>query len=309
MRTLFAALILFISLVTSAQEIKEAEVSIGPLKGTLSTPSSPTKTVIMLISGSGPTDRDGNSQFGFVNNSLKMVAEAFTQSGYAVLRYDKRGIAKSAAAVSDPTATRFEDFVSDARSWLAFLKEEGFKKIVIAGHSQGSLVGMLAAQNNKRVIGFISIAGLSTDAGEAIVRQLSQQFPALTEEVNVKVDSIRKGHEVKRYNPLLISLFNPQIQLFLSSYIAYNPHDEIKKLEIPVLIVNGTSDLQVTISDAQSLHEGYDQSQLLIIEEMNHVLKHASKDNSTENMATYNIPDLELKEGLMEGMIQFIQKL
>jgi len=262
-----------------------------------------------MISGSGPTDRDGNSTLGFVNDGLKMVAHGITEAGFAVLRYDKRGIAKSKAAIEDPASLRFDDFIVDAKSWVQFLRDKGYKKVIIAGHSQGSLVGIMAAQANEDVDGFISISGLSEDAGAAIVRQIGQQSKPLSEEVKIKLDSIKDGFEVKKYSPLLISILNPQIQPFLASYIKYDPSEEIKKLDIPVLIINGTTDLQVRTEDAQRLKESYPAATIKIINGMNHVLKDAPEGDLMANSATYNKPELPLSEGLMPGIVDFIKNL
>ncbi len=293
----------------SAQSFSEEPVSIGELKGTLSIPEENSTTAIMIISGSGPTDRNGNSALGLNNNSLKMVAEQLTENGYAVLRYDKRGVAGSQAAVSDPVSLRFDHFVDDAKSWLQLLSDRGYKKIIIAGHSQGSLIGMLVAQGNENVIAFISLAGLAEDSGEAIVRQLKAQSPVLAEDARVNIDSMKAGHTVTQYNPYLISIFGPAIQPFLKSYIAYTPSEEIKKLDVPVLIVNGTTDLQIDLPQANSLKEAYPAGELLIIEGMNHVLKDAPANDMAANAATYNNPDLPLSDGLISGMLQFIEKL
>ncbi|WP_420575951.1 alpha/beta hydrolase [Ekhidna sp.] len=291
-----------------AQEFKGREVSIGDLRGTLTEPVSKTKTAVLLIAGSGPTDRDGNNALGFNNNSLKMVAQELSTSGYAVLRYDKRGIAGSKNAVTNQANLRFEHFIEDAKNWLIFLIEEGYENLVVAGHSQGSLVGMMAAQENANVVGFISIAGLAEDSGEAIVRQLGAQSPVLAEDARINIDSLKAGYTVKKYNPYLISLFGPSIQPFLKSYIAYTPSEEIKKLEVPILIINGTTDIQIGIDQAENLKNAYPNAELVIIEGMNHVLKDAPEDPAA-NVATYNNPDLPLSDGLMSGMIKFIQKL
>ena len=303
--------ILLIALISPicGQSYTERVVEIGELKGTLSQPEKETKAAILLIAGSGPTDRNGNSAMGLNNNSLKMVAEQLTEGGYAVLRYDKRGIAESKAAVADPTELRFDHFIEDAKSWLQFLSKEGYKDLVIAGHSQGSLVGMLAAQGNENVKAFISIAGLAEDSGEAIVRQLSAQSPVLGEDARVNIDSMKAGYIVKEYNPYLISIFGPAIQPFLKSYIAYTPSEEIKKLNIPTLIINGTTDLQINLDQANSLNEAYPDGELLIIEGMNHVLKDAPENDLAANAATYNNPDLPLSKGLISGMLEFINKL
>ena len=308
MKKTLTALLLLMAIALYSQSFSEEQVSIGELKGTMTIPSTATSTAILIISGSGPTDRDGNSALGLNNNSLKMVAEAFTAAGYASLRFDKRGIAESRAAVTDQTSVRFNDFVEDARNWINLLAEKGYENIIIAGHSQGSLVGMLAAQDNEKVVAFISIAGLSDDAGNAIVRQLEAQSPVLAEDARINMDSIKAGYTVTKYNPYLISIFGPIIQPFLKSYIAYTPTEEIKKLSIPIMIVNGTTDLQIGIEQANQLKEAYPQSELLIIEGMNHVLKDAPMD-MVANSATYNKPELPLSKGLMAGMLAFIKKL
>ncbi len=309
MKSLLLTLLFFIVFSTESQQFEEKEVSVGKIKGTLTIPVSSTKTAILLIAGSGPTDRDGNNALGFTNNGLKMVAHELASEGYAVLRFDKKGVAASQAAVTDPKALRFEDFVEDTRSWIEFLDDKGYRKIIIAGHSQGSLVGILAAQNNTKVDALISLAGPSEDAGEAIIRQLSQQSQELADEAKIKIDSIRNGHTVSKFNPVLASLFNPQVQPFLQSYMAYDPVEEIKKLKIPILIINGSTDLQVRVDDAKTLNESYPKASLLIISEMNHVLKHAAAGDLVANGATYSNPDLPLKEGLMDGMIDFIKNL
>ncbi|WP_436517548.1 alpha/beta hydrolase [Ekhidna sp. To15] len=309
MKTILSLLALFLSIALYSQSFTEKEVQVDELRGTLSIPDKKTNTAVLLISGSGPTDRNGNSALGLNNNSLKMVAQELTEGGYAVLRYDKRGIAESKTAVADPTSIRFNDFIDDAKSWIDLLSNEGYTEIVIAGHSQGSLVGMLAAQDNENVKGFVSLAGLAEDAGNAIVRQLGAQSPMLAEDAKINIDSIKAGYTVNQFNPYLISIFGPAIQPFLKSYIAYAPAQEITKLDIPVLIINGTTDLQIDIDQAYQLKEAFPDGELLIIQGMNHVLKDAPADDLAANAATYNNPDLPLSEGLISGILKFIEKL
>lgn len=308
MKTVLSCFTLFISVALYSQPFTEKAVQIGELKGTLSLPAEEATTAILLISGSGPTDRNGNSALGLNNNSLKMVAHELTKGGYAVLRYDKRGIAESKAAVTDPTSVRFDDFIEDARAWINLLSED-YPNIIIVGHSQGSLVGMIAAQGHKDVKAFISLAGLAEDAGNAIVRQLSAQSPILAEDARVNIDSMKAGYTITKFNPYLVSIFGSAIQPFLKSYIAYTPAEEIKKLDVPVLIINGTTDLQIDLNQANQLKEAYQDGELLIIQGMNHVLKNAPEGDLAANAATYNNPDLPLSEGLISGMLKFIEKL
>ncbi|MEP1035159.1 alpha/beta fold hydrolase [Ekhidna sp.] len=309
MKATISLLLMIFQLQIHGQSFTENPVEIGALKGTLSVPAGETNTAILLIAGSGPTDRNGNSALGLNNNSLKMVAHQLTEAGYAVLRYDKRGIAASKAAVVDPVAIRFNHFVNDAKSWLTLLSNEGYGNLIIVGHSQGSLVGILAAQDNKNVKAFVSLAGLGEDAGEAIVRQLGIQSPVWAEDARINIDSMKAGYTITKFNPYLISIFGPVIQPFLRSYIAYTPAEELKKLDIPVLIINGTTDLQVDQNQANSLKEAYSSGKLLIIDGMNHVLKDAPENDLAANAATYNNPELPLSDGLITGILQFIDKL
>lgn len=308
MKRIFIVAFLLPSLLFS-QEVKEDTVSIGKLKGTLTVPSKKTETAILLIAGSGPTDRNGNSVMGLNNNSLKFVAENLTAAGFSVLRYDKRGIAASAAAVSNPSSLRFENFVEDAVSWLDFLDSQGYQQLIVVGHSQGSLVGILAAAKFKKVAGFISISGPAEDAATVIVNQIAAQSTELAKDAEINLDSLKKGFTVTKYSPYLISIFNPGVQDFLRSYMKYDPSSEIKKLDIPVLLVNGTTDIQVNKSHAKALQKAYPAARLLIIDGMNHVLKDAPEDNLTANMMTYSNPDLPLSAGLVEGMVSFIKSL
>lgn len=89
------------------------------------------------------------------------------------------------------------------------------------------------------------------------------------------------------------------------SWLQYNPVEQIKQLDARILLINGTADLQVPSSDAELLHQAKD-SDLLIIEKMNHVLKESPSDEQG-NMATYTDPSIPLAEGLMDGIIEFIK--
>ncbi|MEO2021940.1 MAG: alpha/beta fold hydrolase, partial [Pirellulaceae bacterium] len=102
--------------------------------------------VVLIVSGSGPNDRDGN-QAALKSDYLKKLAAGLTEQGFAVLRYDKRGSGKSEVGDAPLETFRFDVFVDDAVGWVAMLrKDQRFSGVAILGHSQGSLVAMLAAQ-------------------------------------------------------------------------------------------------------------------------------------------------------------------
>lgn len=305
MRILILVLIIWTFLPVRAQE--EVTIPSGDviLSGTLLAPENAT-TVCLIIAGSGPTDRDGNvAQMG-KNNSLKLLAEALANEGIASLRYDKRGVGKSSPGKINQSELRFEHFVDDAIAWINFL-DPLFDKIIIVGHSQGALVGELAAQETP-VDGLVSLAGMAKGAHATIKEQMGQQ-PAFIQQAAIPIlDSLHAGHLVNKVPPLLNSLFRPDIQPFLISFMAYDPREELAELDIPVLIIQGSVDLQITTVSAQALSENYAKAHYAEIKGMNHVLKETTEDRST-NLATYSNPDLPLHSELIPVILDFISTI
>jgi pimeloyl-ACP methyl ester carboxylesterase len=292
------------------QEISEQEVTIqtdqGNLYGSLIEGRNKKKAVL-IIAGSGPTDRNGNSTMGFTNNSLKMLAQSISAEGIATLRYDKRVFSTDPSASIPENELRFERLVKDADFAIDFLKNRGFKKVIALGHSQGALIAKLIAKDNADVSAVISIAGSSSPIDEIILEQISRQAPILVDPLKIKLDSIQSGYDVTVDNPFLAPIIRPDIQGFLRSYMTYDPSAIIRQLNQPILIINGTTDLQVSVSDAKNLLKNTLNGQLVIIETMNHVLKIAPSDPG-RNMMTYNDPDLPLADGLMAPIIKFINQ-
>ncbi len=144
----------------------------APLRGTIAMPPGPSPiAAVLIIAGSGPTDRDGN-QPGLRNESLKLLAHGLAGLGIGSLRVDKRGIGESAAAMTSEQDLRFATYVRDAVAWVTFLRGQArVRKVFMLGHSEGALVVTLAAQQ-ARVGGLILIAGLGVPAGVVLRRQL-----------------------------------------------------------------------------------------------------------------------------------------
>jgi pimeloyl-ACP methyl ester carboxylesterase len=283
----------------------------GELKGTLLLPKKKKRNipVVLLIAGSGPTDRDGN-QMGGKNNALKYLAEALQKNNIATLRVDKRGVAGSASAAIPVEDLRFEKLVEDTKGWIDLLaKEKRFNKIIVAGHSQGALVTLLSAIDNKKVGAYISIAGPGRSIDALIEEQMSRQPDAIKEAVQPILEKLRQGETVDEVPPMLASLFGKQIQPYMLSWMQYDPAKEIKKLAIPALIVQGTSDIQVKEIDAKILAEAYPSAQKTIITNMNHVLKEMESMDMVTQMKTYTNPDLPLHKEMGQTVIDFVQKL
>nr|WP_294780066.1 alpha/beta fold hydrolase [uncultured Flavobacterium sp.] len=275
--------------------------------GTLTTPDLTKKyPVALIIAGSGPTDRDGNNAM-MKNNSLKMLAEALAKDGIASLRFDKRGIGESKAAGGPSEGTLvFENYIQDVKSWINFLRQDKrFSKVIVIGHSEGSLIGMIGGVKADK---FISIAGAGEPADKMIKTQISAKAMKPLEDMTFPIiDSLKNGFTVKKVDPMLNSLFRPSIQPYLISWFKYNPQTEIKKLTIPVLILQGNSDLQVSVKDAENLAEANKSSEKLIIDKMNHIMKIIDGDQNA-NMASYNNETLPISETLVEKIVSFIQK-
>ena len=288
-------------------EIHSEELSITSLiDGTLLLPETENPVPLaILIAGSGPTDRDGNQPM-MINNSLKFLAEGLTQHSIATFRYDKRIVKQIQMRNIDERNIRFDDFVDDAVAIVNhFAKDDRFSKIYIIGHSQGSLIGMIAAQEHTD--GFISIAGTGREIDDVIVAQLAQQAPGLDESAREAFDDLRTNRVARNYNPGLASIFRPEIQPFILSWMQFDPAEEIKKLEMPILILNGDKDIQVSVAEAELLFKNKPEAELKIIPNMNHVLKEV-EDMGLENQKAYNLQDLPVVPELIQDISEFINR-
>ena len=301
-------LLFFIPLVSFGQEEEiTLETKTGDIKGSLLIPSVSEKTaVVLIIAGSGPTDRNGNNPI-MTNNSLLMLAKELQKNGIASVRYDKRGIGESKNSGLQESELRFEHYVKDVEDWVELLKEnDRFSEIIVLGHSEGSLIGMIASQKNE-VEKFISVAGAGISAGDIIRQQLKAQPPVVLNQSLPIIEKLENGEREENVPQMLYSLFRPSVQPYMISWFKYDPQKEIAKLDKPVLIIQGTTDIQVSVSDADKLALANKKSQKQIIEGMNHILKEAEADRQ-KNIQTYSMPDLPLKKELMEVILKFIEE-
>jgi len=275
------------------------------IDGTLLTPNDVDKPrLAIIIAGSGPTDRNGNQNF-MQNNSLKKLAESLTNKSIATFRYDKRVVKQIRKNDVDPNMT-FDDFVTDAISIIDYFKnKDTYSSIYVIGHSQGSLVGMLASKD--RADGFISLAGAGQSIDEVITEQISAMDPSLTDATKKAFESLKAGKTTTDYPPPLAPVFRADVQPFIMNWMQYNPQAIIKSLEIPTLIINGTKDLQVSIDEAQLLKNASESSTIKIIENMNHVLFIIEGDQLV-NSKSYNESSRKISEELITLISSFILK-
>lgn len=288
-------------------ETVKVPVQNGELTVALQKAGNEPSPVALIIAGSGPTDKDGNSAVAGKNNSLKMIAEGLAKDGIATVRYDKRGIGDNQSHLTKEEDITFDQYVDDAVQVInTLLADKAYSSVHIIGHSEGSLVGLLAAQKAS-VESFVSIAGTGRPIDEVLLEQLKVQLtPALLKESTNTLASLKKGELVKNVSPELQSLFRSSIQPYMISWLKYNPASELAKVNSRVLILQGTTDLQVVATDAEALKKAKPDAKLVYMDGMNHVLKDAPADR-TKNLATYSDPTLPLHKELLPAIQQFIK--
>ena len=304
-------LLICIPFLSFAHGFDELEIGIAAkgvnLSGTLTMPAHANSKIplVIIIAGSGPTDRNCNGQ-GFKSDAYKKMATQLALNGIATYRYDKRGIGKSSVENFKEEDVNFEVMIDDAKAIIThFEKDTRFSKMTIAGHSEGSLVGMMAVTENQK---YISIAGSGFPISEILKEQLKDKLGPMKNVVYAKIDSLQQGKNVANDLMGLESLFRPSVQPFLKTWMALNPAKEIKKLKCPILIVNGTHDLQVSEKNALALNKANSNSKLVLVPNMNHLLTEIESEKAEDNYASYQNPTLPISKKMMDEVILFILK-
>lgn len=311
MQWVLGMLVLMLSLPAGAAGEQEVTLAVqgGVLHGTLSLPAVDGKVpVVLLHAGSGPTDRNGNSaMLPGHNDSLRMLADALARNGIATLRYDKRGIAASAPAGLREADLRLDHYIDDATAWLRQLRADPrFSRVLMAGHSEGALIAAVACQRAP-ADACISIAGAGSSLDEILRAQLKPRLPPeLTAQNERILQSLAKGELVADVPPALLALYRPSVQPYLISSLKYSPRNAVAALQMPLLIVQGTTDLQVSVDDARALAAAAPKARLVIVPGMNHVLKLVSGDLA-QQMPSYANPDLPLAPALVDTVTAFVQ--
>lgn len=296
-----------LALIVCAQKVDTLSLSVNnkKLHAVLTQPTAKGNVpLVVFIAGSGPTDLDGNQPM-VQSNCLKFLSNALVSNNIATLRYDKWGIAGSAEAGFDESKLIIDMYASDVVEIIRQMKARGFKDIYVAGHSEGSFIGLMALQQ-EQATGFISIAGMGITADELIKKQIKPQLPAdLYNTASAIIDSLKQGHLVKNAPISLYSLFRPSVQPYMISWFKYSPVEMISKLKFPILILQGDNDLQVSVSDAQNLANANKNSKMVIIKKMNHVFK-TIEGGVQDNYAAYTNPNLPINGELSSEIIRFI---
>ncbi len=295
----------------SDEVILQAPGPLGPLEGAYRAAKDANRRVVLIIPGSGPTDRDGNNPLGVAAATYRYLAEDLAKSGIGSIRIDKRGLFGSKAAISDANDVTLNDYADDIHAWIGIAKEEiAVRCLWLLGHSEGALVALLSAQRKGAICGLI----LAASPGRRLAEILRQQLQGLLSDQSVRrnafdiIDRLEKGQRVDPGNihPTVRQLFAPRVQGFMMNLMSHDPAGLIAKVSVPVLILQGKRDIQVNVSDAKRLHSARPEARLALIPDMNHVLKTVDADDRKANIATYADPSLPLAPGVIDAIVNFI---
>lgn len=284
----------------------------GPLAGTF-VDAGRRAPVVLIIPGSGPTDRDGNNPMGVTAAPYRLLAEALAGKGVSTVRIDKRGLGGSKEAVADGNKVTIADYATDTHNWVAAIRQKtGQRCVWVLGHSEGSLVALASAQQPEGICGVMSVSGAGRKLSDVIREQLRSN-PAnasVLDSAVAALDSLERGQhvDVTNMHPALRRLFAPQVQNFLIDMFRYDPPKLATSLKVPLLIVQGERDLQVSAADARALAAAQPKAKLVLVPSMNHVLKDVASDDRAANVATYADPSLPVDPAMVEAIASVVKR-
>lgn len=307
----------FATVAMAQQRDVVVECDWGTISATIDMPVEGSDTAVLIVAGSGPTDRNGNSGAGLNTFCYKMMSESLVEGGYAVMRYDKRGIGGSPIPAEDVPNLVFEDFIDDARTCVEYLRNEGFERVIVAGHSEGGLIALaLAAEEECCLDGVVLLCAPGYNMAEILNYQLSQQLvPAymglMIKSTNI-INSLKAGKMVAEADipKELIGLFHPTVQPFIISNMQYEPTELAARCRVPMLVVSGGRDIQVSVSNGERLHDANPAAEHRTFENMTHVLKDAdTSDRMAQLMGIYTNANLAITETLAPTIVEFLNNI
>lgn len=292
----------------------EAPGPSGPLQGTLveaaGTSAAPAP-MVLIVPGSGPTNRDGDSPLGVRGAVFRQLADGLSARGIGSVRIDKRGLFGSAKAIPDANDVTIADYASDVRHWVEVIrKRSGVPCVWVLGHSEGGLVALVAAQGGDDICGLLLVATAGRPMGTVLRDQLRANpanAPILPSALGA-IDSLEAGRkvDVATLHPALGGLFDARVQPYLIDAFRYDPARLIATVHGPVLILQGKNDVQVGIEDASTLKNARPSAKMVTLAGVNHVLKPVAGEGRGANVATYGDPSIGIDPAVTDTIATMI---
>ena len=302
---------MIVSLLTVAAALAPVILSIpgpqGPLAATLLDPAKRAPAMI-LIPGSGPTNRDGDNPLGVSGGIYRQLSEQLAARGVATLRIDKRGMFGSKAAIADPSAVTIADYAADVRGWVKLLRARGKPCVWLAGHSEGGLIALAAAQPPAGICGIVLLAAPGRPLGKVLRAQLKPQLPPpMFAAADAAITRLERRQRVDPATvPVPVApLFNPAIQGYLIELVATDPAKLAAATRLPMLVVQGETDIQVTVEDARLLAAAHPGAKLVLVPGLNHLWRKAPLDPAA-NAATYRNAAIPVDPAVANSIATFV---
>lgn len=281
------------------------------LEGTLARPRAGGRIpVALIVAGSGPTDRNGNS--GWLRpNAYAQLAWRLAERGIASLRYDKR-VLPSARGSFDPALITFDDFAADlAAGARALAADSRFSQVVVIGHSEGGALAIRALKNGLDVVDGIALVSTAGRTMTAILHeQVGRQVDAATlARFDSAMTRYLAGEDPGEVPPPLLPLFLPVNRRYTQTVAQFDPVAELRATELPVLILQGATDIQVTVADARALERARNDALVVVIPATNHVLKAVTDTTLGGQLPAYRDPTIPVVPRVVDELVSWISIL
>ena len=283
----------------------------GPLAGT-HVDAGQASPVVLILPGSGPTDRDGNNPMGVTAAPYRQLAEALAKRGISSVRIDKRGLFGSKAAIADPNKVTIAAYAADTHAWVTSIRTAtGAECVWVLGHSEGALIALASGQRPDGICGVITVSGAGRKLG-AVMREQLQANPANAPILVPALETIAALETGKTVDTAALPaplqpLFNAAVQPYYIDMFAQDPAEYAAALTVPLLIVQGDKDIQVAIEDAKVLANAQPQAKVAILPDVNHVLKPFTGDDRGANLATYADSSLAIAPSVVDAVAGFVK--